>query len=137
MKIKDNKPQQKEAFKSHILKEYKKSFDCYPEGPQAYEINVTIKYEGIKEYYTFEFIHGASSDYTKEFIELCELYPAEYQKNDYKQYMVNIYSQNKDFIGGGDFEQKIESNSLSGLIDKIFNTHFYGYFVGFGYMLID
>ena len=134
MKIKDNNLSAKKAFKSHILKEYKKSFDHYPDGPQAYEINVTIKYDGCKEYYTFEFIHGAASEYTSEFIELCKIYQDEYQKNDYKQYMVNVYSQNKAFVGGGDFEQKIESNSLSGLIDKITDVKYYGYFVGFGYM---
>ena len=111
MKFKGNYPSDKKAFKDYILKEYKNIFDHYPDGPNSYNIKVIIKFDGKKEFYTFEFIHGAENKYT-----------------------VNVFAENSDYIGGGEFEQKIESNSLDLLIDKIFDVEYYGYYVGFGHM---
>ena len=137
MKIKDNKPSEKKAFKKHILKEYKKSYDSYNDGPYSFVIKSIIKYDGEKEYYTFDFLFNAPSNYTPEFLELCALYPNEYDCNKYKQYSVNVFAENSDYIGGGEFEQEIEADNLDKLIDIIFDVEYYGYFVGFGYMLID
>ena len=134
MKLKNNKPSEKKAFKKHILKEYKKSYDSYNDGPYSFAIKSIIKYDGEKEYYTFDFLFNAPSDYTPEFLELCVLYPDEYDYNMYKQYSVNLFAANSDYIGGGEFEQGIDADNLDTLIDKIFDVEYYGYYVGFGHM---
>ena len=52
----------------------------------------------------------------------------------YKQYSVNVFAENSDYIGGGAFEQGIDADNLDTLIDLIFDVEYYGYYLGIGHM---